>query len=323
MSSRPPWRRSPERLRQIRRRRAVAAAVLLALAMLIAWRVVSCGCGGASGGAALAASESVPSPALPSLLGDGVKVGTFLGDYSRRFYGLGPAPKGLDVLWKVDLGRGWTSGKYDDDPPGVGAGSGWSGQPGVVVDGGKPYVIASGYDYNLRRIDATTGEVVGKYKFDDIIKGSPRVFENPDPAGTGDRYIVLAGSRRGYPYKLADPRVAPYRALTFDAGKELWRLPVPQTECYSRDCDGSGFFYDGVVYIGVESGWYYALDPARVQARRGRSSRSFWRSACCWATSAPRSTTAILFWRRPALRWATASTSPQARGTSTACDART
>jgi hypothetical protein len=207
----------------------------------------------------------IPAPPRPSLTGDGVKVGTFLGNYGRRFYGLGPAPKRLDVLWKVELGAGWSSGKFDTDPPSKWAGSGWTGQPNIVVDGGKTYVLASSYEYKLRRIDARTGEVVWAYQYDDIIKGSPSVFQNPSPTGPDDKYIVVAGSRRGYPYKLDDPRAAPLRAVTFGSGKELWRLPVPRTRCYSRDCDGSGFYYDGRFFIGVESGWFYALDPLKTE----------------------------------------------------------
>jgi outer membrane protein assembly factor BamB len=111
--------------------------------------------------------------------------------------------------------------------------------------------------------------VVWAYRFDDIIKSSPSVYENPDATGDDDRFVVVAGSRRGYPYKLADPRVAPYRAIAFGSGEELWRLPVPQTRCYSRDCDGSGFFLDGRQYIGVESGWFYALDPAHTEPWKG------------------------------------------------------
>ncbi len=256
---RPSGRRPAERRRRLRRRRGVALLVLLVIVALIAWRAAACACGG--GGGQAQASSAVPPAPKPALEGDGVKMGTFLGTYSRRFYGLGPVPKNLDLIWKVRLGSGWSSGKYDDDPASEWRGSGWTGQPSLVVDGGRPYLIASAYDYNLRRIDARTGEVVWKYQFDDIIKGSPSVFANPDPQGDDDRYIVLAGSRRGYPYKLADDRVAPYRALTFGSGKELWRLPVPQTACYSRDCDGSGFFLDGRQYIAVESGLVYALDP--------------------------------------------------------------
>jgi len=242
--------------------------VVLILAVVLLWRVVACGCGGADGTAVT--YGPVPPAPLPSLDGDGVKVGTFLGNYSRRFYGLGPVPERLDVLWKVRLGSGWTSGKEDGDPPAKWAGSGWTGMPSIVVEGGRPFVLVGGYDHRLRRLDALTGEVVWEYKYDDIIKSSPSVFRNPDATGADDTYIVCAGSRRGYPLELADPSVAPYRALTFGSGKELWRLPVPQSACYSRDCDGSGFYLDGRQYIGVESGWMYALDPLQTEEWNGQ-----------------------------------------------------
>ena len=241
--------------------------VAVVVALLLVWRAVACACGGST--AAAVTYKAVPPASPPALAGDGVKVGTFLGDYSRRFYGLGPVPKRLDVLWKVSLGSGWTSGKFAADPPGKWAGSGWTGMPSVVVDGGRTYVIASGYDHRLRKIDAATGKVVWTYQFDDIIKSSPSVFRNPHPTGADDRYIVCAGSRRGYPLSLSSPDVASYRAVTFGSGKELWRLPVPQTSCYSRDVDGSGFFMDGRQYIGVESGWFYALDPLKTTAWSG------------------------------------------------------
>jgi outer membrane protein assembly factor BamB len=265
---RPPRRRSASRRHQLRRRRGLALAALVALLVLLVWRAASCGAGG---GNATAEAAAVPAPSRPALTGDGVKVGTFLGNYGRRFYGLGPAPKHLDVIWKVRLGGGWSSGKAAGDAPSRWAGSGWTGQANVVVDGGRPYLIASSYSYKLRKIDAQTGRVLWAYRFDDIIKSSPSVFRNPAPTGADDRYIVVAGSRRGYPSKLSDPGLAPLRAVAFGSGKELWRLPVPQTRCYSRDCDGSGFFYGGRFYIGVESGWFYALDPLATQPWNGGS----------------------------------------------------
>ena len=242
----------------------LAAAAVLAL---ILWRAAACACGGTT--AVTVTFGPVPPAPIPSLTGDGVKVGTFLGNYSRRFYGLGPVPQRLDVLWKVRLGEGWTSGKAATDPPGKWAGSGWTGMPNVVVDKGKTYIVVGGYDHRLRRLDAVTGDVVWEYKYDDIIKSSPSVFQNPQPTGADDAYIVCAGSRRGYPLTMDDPNVAPYRAVTFGSGKELWRLPVPKTASYSRDTDGSGFYLDGRQYIGVESGWFYALDPLQTVAWNG------------------------------------------------------
>ncbi len=241
------------------------------LAVLLIWRAAACGGCGCGGGGDVRPKQSgpVPAPPAPAVAGDGVKVGTFLGNYGRRYYGQGPAPKRLDVLWKVQLGGGMSSGRYEQDKPSKYSGSGWTGQANVVVDGGKTYLVASGYDYNLRKIDAATGKVVWAYKFEDIIKSSPSVFKNPSPTGPDDRYIVVAGSRRGYPKTIDDPSIAPLRAVTFGSGKELWRQPVPQTRNYSRDCDGSGFFYDGNFFIGVESGWFYALDPLKTTAWEG------------------------------------------------------
>jgi len=262
-------RRSAARRRQLARRRGIALAVAVVVLALIVWRAAACACGGSGGGEPPVTYGPVPPAPIPSLTGDGVKVGTFLGNYSRRFYGLGPVPQRLEVLWKVKLGTGWTSAKDVGDPPNRWSGSGWTGMPNIVVDKGRTYVLVGGYDHRLRRIDAETGEVVWAYKFDDIIKSSPSVFENPQPAGEEDRYIVCAGSRRGYPLGIDDPSVAPYRAVTFGGGKELWRLPVVKTASYSRDTDGSGFFLDGRQYIGVENGWFYALDPLQTTDWRG------------------------------------------------------
>ena len=192
-------------------------------------------------------------------------MGTFLGNATRRFYGLGPAPKHLSLIWSTAIGSGWTSGKFADDPSSVWSGTGWTGEPALVRDGGKLYILIGGYDHNLHKIDAATGKIIWKYPFDDIIKSSPSVIANPSPTGKDDKYIVMAGSRRGYPLKIDDPRIASYRAVAFGSGKELWRLPVPQTICYSRDCDGSGFYLAGREYIGVEPGWFYALDPLATE----------------------------------------------------------
>ena len=233
-------------------------------------RVSGCGGGdGDDGGTAAATPSPIltggPSPTPVTEDGDGVKVASFLGGLRRDFSGLGPAPRRLDLLWYTRIGSGWTSGKHADDPPSEWAGIGWTGQPALVRDGGHTYLLVGGYDHRLHKIDAQSGDIVWERAFDDIIKSSPTVIENPDPSGDDDRYLVLAGSRRGYPLDLDDPAVAPYRALSLGGGEELWRLPVPQTRCSSRDCDASGLYLDGKVYIGLESGWFVKLDPFRSE----------------------------------------------------------
>ncbi len=200
--------------------------------------------------------------------GDGVKVSTFLGDETRRLYGLGPPPEELSLIWKTTIGGGLTSGvrKKSDKPedpvePATWSGTGWTGQPTILKDRSKLYLVVGGFDHNLHKIEMTTGKVVWEYGFDDIIKSTPTLIEDPRPASRQDMYLVLAGSRRGFPSDFTSPSLAPYRAVSFGTGKEVWRLPVPLTASYSRDVDGSGFFYKGRMYSGVESGWFYKLDP--------------------------------------------------------------
>lgn len=267
--------RSAARRRQVACRRGVALLLLVVLVAATVLVARACACGddgggenadrpgaGASGAGASTHGIVPYAPVVyPPRDGNGIKIATFLGDATRRFYGRGPAPTSLDVLWRTEIGSGWSSGKKEDDPPSVWAGSGWTGQPALVRQGGRLYLLVPGYDHALHKLDARDGRLLWEREYDDILKSSPSVFENPSATGTVDRYIVCAGSRRGYPTKLDDPDIAPYRAFTLGKGDELWRLPVPRTAAYTRDCDGSGFYLDGRLYIGVESGWMYALDP--------------------------------------------------------------
>jgi outer membrane protein assembly factor BamB len=200
--------------------------------------------------------------------GDGVKVSTYLGDETRRLYGLGPAPTKLRLIWKTFIGGGMTSpvGKGKNEPW---SGSGWTGQPVIVRDKGKLYLLWGAFDRKLHKIELKSGKIVWEYDYDDIIKSTPTVIEDPSPKDPADKYIVMAGSRRGWPSGFTDSGLAPYRAVSFGTGKELWRLPVPLTSSYSRDVDGSGFFYKGRMYSGVESGWFYKLDPFKTSDWNG------------------------------------------------------
>jgi outer membrane protein assembly factor BamB len=203
-------------------------------------------------------------PSTPSVItrtdGDGIKVATFLGGAARRSYGLGPAPSRLGLIWKLRIGSGVTERKSDNKLVWW-SGTGWTGQCTVVRDKGHDYLLIGGYDHHLRKVDALTGEVVWEYTFDDVIKSTNTVIENPHPTGEADRILVIAGSRRGSGYAVGDPRIAPLRAVSFATGAEAWRLPVPRTANYSQDVDSSPLLVNGVLYAAVESGYVYALDP--------------------------------------------------------------
>lgn len=213
------------------------------------------------------ATASTPDVAVGGT-SDGVKIPTFLGGALRRSYGIGPAPSSLDLVWRVKLGSGQTQRKADDKLVWW-AGSGWTGQCTVVRDKGRDYLLIGAYDHNLHKIDALTGKVIWQHRFDDVIKATNTVFENPHPTSDADRIIVVSGSRRGSSLKIGDKRIAPLRAVSFTTGEELWRLPVPKTVNYSQDVDSSPLLYKGVLYAAVESGYVYALDPFRTKTVAG------------------------------------------------------
>ncbi len=104
---------------------------------------------------------------------------------------------------------------------------------------------------------------------DDVTKGTNTVFINPKSQSEEDKIIIMIGSRRGLGKSLYNPTVASFRAISFSSGKELWRLPIPVTRSYSRDVDGSALFIDGLVYLGLEAGYFYIIDPNKTSPWNG------------------------------------------------------
>ena len=195
-----------------------------------------------------------------------VNIPSFLGGSCRRFYGKGPVPDKLDVVWKIWLGKGKT--KVNKQVK-TWYGTGWTGQPLLIEENNRLYLIIGAYDWRLRKIDALTGEVLWKYKFDDVIKGSSTVFINPNAITSEERVIILQGSRRGFNNSLYSAVIPSYRAISFKTGRELWRLNIAKTESYSRDVDGSGLILDGLLYLGAENGIFYIIDPTKTVKQDG------------------------------------------------------
>ncbi|MHB1450495.1 MAG: outer membrane protein assembly factor BamB family protein [Coriobacteriia bacterium] len=207
----------------------------------------------------------IPEPDGPNPNVDGIKVASFLGGETRRFYGIGPVPETLEVIWRTSIGSGSTGGTASSSGMVQWAGTGWTGQPALVREGGKLYLLVGGFDHNLVKIDAETGEELWFYTFDDVIKGSPTVFRMPD---TG-RLAVVCGSRRGFPRGIGDASIAPVRCVDFETGEELWRLTAPRTRSYSRDADSSPVMIGDTLYVAIETGHVFAVDPATTEERGG------------------------------------------------------
>ncbi|MBO0348824.1 PQQ-binding-like beta-propeller repeat protein [Phormidium pseudopriestleyi FRX01] len=184
---------------------------------------------------------------------------TFLGNDQRRFYGRG-IPQGLNLLDKFPLGTGRTR---------VGtswrtwSGAGWTGQPTLTRDGGKVYLTIGAYDHSLRKIDIETNEVIWRYQFDDVIKGSASLYID-EKASEENRIVILQGSRLGIQNSLNSAGPLPsFRAISFRTGQELWKLDIRKTASYSRDNDSSALdLGNGILFNAGENGIGYFLNSA-------------------------------------------------------------
>ena len=101
---------------------------------------------------------------------------TFLGNWERNYYGEG-APDTLGLIWKLYLGKGETVISRKSGSR-IWAGAGWTGQPLLVNERGRLFLIQGAYDHHLKKIDAETGDVIWQYKCDDVIKGTGTIWVN-------------------------------------------------------------------------------------------------------------------------------------------------
>ena len=182
---------------------------------------------------------------------------TYLHNERRNYYG-NELPDKLQVIWQLQLGGG---------PTQVGAtrkhwsGAGWTGQPLMVKENGKKYIIQGAFDHRLKKIDYETGEVIWQYRFDDVVKGTGTLWFNHKADSLKDRIVILQGTRAGG--MMASPIVDCYRGISYFTGEELWRMNSPRTACYSRDVDGSALILKDTAYLALETGIFAVFNPDR------------------------------------------------------------
>jgi len=186
-------------------------------------------------------------------------VKTFLGNWQRNFYGKN-APDTLSIIWKHFLGTGETviSRKAGSK---TWSGAGWTGQPLLVKEKGKLYLIQGAYDHHLKKIDAETGNLVWQYKFDDVVKGTGTLWEDRNADLPENSIVILQGSRLGVGNFLDTKHIPSYRAISYFTGKELWRMDQKWTHSYSRDVDGSALILNDTAYLGLENSYFTVFDP--------------------------------------------------------------
>ena len=183
----------------------------------------------------------------------------FRGNPTRTWYGTGPLPERPRVLWRFPRG---------DEPPmcaesRVGkrvsrwCGTGWTGQPAVWVrPDGVTEVVFGAFDRAVHFLDAATGRRTRPdLPTGDIIKGSVTI----DPDGYP---LLYFGSR--------DNRLRVV-ALDRDPPRVLWTLrSADYPGLHNDDWDGNPAIVDGVMYVGGENGWFYAVELERALDARGR-----------------------------------------------------
>lgn len=192
---------------------------------------------------------------------------TFLGNFKNTYYGNNPGSK-LNLIWKTFLGSGKTIVSNKEGLK-IWAGAGWTGQPLLIREEKKLFLIIGCFDHNLKKIDAFTGEIIWEYKFDDIIKGTGTYWENTEAKSKEERYVILQGSRKGIHKSLNDNGIHSFRAISFISGKELWRFSVKKTASYSCDVDASALVFNDTIYIGFENGLFTVINPRKLSIIKG------------------------------------------------------
>ncbi|HYF11120.1 MAG TPA: PQQ-binding-like beta-propeller repeat protein [Actinomycetota bacterium] len=198
--------------------------------------------------------EPSPGPINTSFTG----MTTFRGNATRSWYGEGPIPDRPVVAWRYPPEGGLCSTSSDQHGERLWCGTGWTGQPNVVVDeDGEIEVRFNAYDGAYHFLDGRTGEPVrAKLQTGDLAKGSA----TSDPDGYP---LYYAGSRDDY-----------LRVVALDRGdpEVLWQLnsqtSVPNP-IWNSDWDGAPLVIDDYLLEGGENSWFYVIELNRDYDRDG------------------------------------------------------
>jgi outer membrane protein assembly factor BamB len=199
---------------------------------------------------------------LPDKKGDYLQPinATYLGNEKRNYYG-DSLPDSLGVVWRCWLGKGTTvvsSEKGEEEW----YGAGWTGQPLLVREGKRLMLLQGAFDHRLKKIDASSGQVIWEYLFDDVIKGTGTLWANAAATDTLNRLMVMQGSRAGC--GLQSERAYSFRAVSYYTGAECWRMNMAHGPSYSRDCDASALMLGDTAYLGLENASFVKFLPGQT-----------------------------------------------------------
>jgi outer membrane protein assembly factor BamB len=173
---------------------------------------------------------------------------TFRGNATRSWYGLGPVPRDPRVLWRYPVQGNLCSTSSDQHGPRLWCGTGWTGQPNVIVgEHGSIEVRINAYDGAYHFLDGRTGEPLRpKLQTGDLAKGS--ASSDPD----------------GYPLYYAGSRDDELRVIALDREEPtvLWQVDantsVPNP-VWNNDWDGAPLVIGDYLLEGGENSWFYVI----------------------------------------------------------------
>ena len=172
---------------------------------------------------------------------------TFRGNAARSYLGEGPVPLDPVIGWRTPAER-MCSISYVGIDRSRWCGTGWTGQPNVVVrDDGVIEVREGAYDGQYHFLDGETGQPVrSPLPTRDLAKGSA----TSDPDGFP---LYYAGSRDGRFRIVAMDRADPMVLWSIDGATSVDR-PLR-----NDDWDGAALVLDDVLFEGGENGWLYIV----------------------------------------------------------------
>jgi len=186
---------------------------------------------------------------------------TFRGNASRSYYGRGPVPRRPKILWRYPPTGGLCSRSKDLGVTRTWCGTGWTGQPNVLVHGdGEVEVRIGAYDGSYHFLDGETGEPVRPaLETGDLAKGS--ATSDPD----------------GYPLYYAGSRDNLLRVVAMDRARPtvLWSINAKNTvvePVWNNDWDGAALIVDDYLLEGGENSYFYVVKLNRGYDARGRVS---------------------------------------------------
>jgi hypothetical protein len=253
---------------------AIAAVLLLVVAGIVLWRVRPTG-GDPTPVASATPSPSVPTPSAtvsptpspiptpspsPGPINTAFRgITTFRGNATRSYYGEGPVPRDPVILWRYPASGGLCSSSSVGSETKLWCGTGWTGQPNVIVgDDGSIEIRFGAYDGHYHFLDGVTGEEVRPALMTgDLAKGS--ATSDPD----------------GYPLYYGGSRDNLLRVIALDRAEPtvLWSVNAETTvpnPVWNNDWDGAPLVIGDYLLEGGENSWFYVIRLNRDYAKSGR-----------------------------------------------------